>query len=78
MKIVFLVANDNRMTGIVSSLAISLFISWDKCVYLTSCDNVNMFAKHITKLSFPFISPLRADYITVSNKQREREMYGRL
>jgi len=78
MKIVFLVANDNRMTGIVSSLAISFFISRSKCVYLTSCDNVNMFAKHITKLSFPFVSPLRTDYNTVSNKLRGREMYGRL
>ena len=78
MKIVFLVANYNRMTGIVSSLAISLFISRCKCVYLTSCDNVNMFAKYITKLSFPFISQLRTDYITVSNNQRGREIYGRL
>ena len=68
MKIVFLVANNNRMTGIVSSLAINICYSWDNCAYLTSCDNVNMFAKHIHKLSLALVPPLRTDYSTVSNK----------
>lgn len=66
MEIVLDISDDNGMSRIISSLEINFSFCVVKMLYLTSGDNVNIFAKDVNEFPFSFVSPLRSDCRIVS------------